>query len=340
MKILVTGATGFIGSAFIRALIAKKTKYDIYCAVRKSSNIEDIKNLDVNFVNFDLTDFSTFSAAVEGKDVVVHFASHYKNWDRTSEDVLLSRNVEATQKLAETCLNAKIQHFIYCSTTEALGKVVDGTEESDYNPDEVYGQTKMEAEKILLEMQENRDLPLTIVRPTGIIGYGDCYPFLDLILAVDKKLILLPRFLPGSGKGTIHWTDIQDIVQGFIKIIEMPEKSIGQIYILASDRAQTWNEVIKAICNSLGIASSTYHIPVFLARLGVPLFLLYYKVRKVKNFVLYPNAVKKLQTSRSYLNTKAKTDLGFSPNIDFESSVENSISWLKERGLLKNRQKK
>ncbi|MFX0206523.1 MAG: NAD-dependent epimerase/dehydratase family protein [Candidatus Hodarchaeota archaeon] len=340
MKILVTGATGFIGSAFVQALIAKKPKYDIYCAVRSSSNIEVLKNLDVNFVNFDLTDFNSFRPAVEGKDIVVHFASQYKNWDRTPEDVLFSHNVEATQKLAETCLSAKVQHFIYCSTTEALGKVVDGTEESAYNPDEIYGETKMEAEKILLDMQEKRNLPLTIARPTGVTGYGDCYPFLDIILAVDRKLILLPRFLPGSGKGTIHWTDIENIVQGFIKIIEMPEKSIDQIYNLASDRAQTWNEVVKAICNSLGITSSTYHIPVFLARLGVPLFLLYYKVRKVKNFVLYPNSVKKLQTSRSYINTKAKTDLGFNPNIDFESSVENSVSWLKERGLLKNRQKK
>ncbi|MFX1538978.1 MAG: NAD-dependent epimerase/dehydratase family protein, partial [Promethearchaeota archaeon] len=149
MKILVTGATGFIGNAFVKALIAKKTKYDIYCAVRKSSNIEDLEKIDVRFVNFDLTDFTTFSTAVEGKDIVVHFASHYKNWDRTPEDILFSRNVEATQKLAEACLDAKVQHFIYCSSTEALGNVVDGIEESDFNPDEVYGETKMEAEKLL-----------------------------------------------------------------------------------------------------------------------------------------------------------------------------------------------
>ncbi|MFX1515218.1 MAG: NAD-dependent epimerase/dehydratase family protein [Promethearchaeota archaeon] len=337
MKILVTGATGFIGSAFVKALTAKKAKYDIYCAVRKSSNTESLENLDVDFVNFDLTDSKTFSSAVEGKDIVVHFASQYKNWNRATKDVLIFHNVEATQKLAEVCLDAKVQHFIYCSTTEALGKVLDGTEESDYNPDEVYGETKMEAEKILIEMREKKDLPLTIARPTGVIGYGDCYPFLDLISAVDKKLIFLPKFLPGSGKATIHWTDIEDIVQGFIKIIEMPEISIGQIYNLASDQAQTWNEVVETICKSLGISSSTYHIPVFLARIGVPFFLLWYKIRGVKNFVLYPKAVKKLQTSRSYINFKAKEELGFSPNIDFETSVNSAVLWLKEQDLLKHR---
>lgn len=337
MKILVTGATGFIGKAFVRALIAEKAEYDVYCAVRKSSNKEDLEKLDVNFVNFDLTDYTTFGSAVEGKGIVVHFASPYKNWDRTPEDVLFSCNVEATQKLAEACLEAQVQHFIYCSTTEALGKVVNGTEESDYNPDEFYGKTKMEAEIVLLEIQKKKDFPLTIARPTGIIGFGDCFPFTDIILAVDKKLILLPQFLPGSGKGTIHWTDIEDIVQGFIKIIEMPEKSIGQIYNLASDQAQTWNEVVRTICNSLEKKSSTYHIPVFLARIGVPLFVVYYKIRGVKNFVLYPNAIKKLQTSRSYINSKAKKELGFHPNVEFESSVKNAVSWLKEQELLKNR---
>ncbi|UCG02347.1 MAG: NAD(P)-dependent oxidoreductase [Candidatus Heimdallarchaeota archaeon] len=337
MKILVTGATGFIGNAFVQALIAERTDYDVYSAVRKSSNIEDLEKFNVKFIDFDLTDFTTFGSAVEGMDIVVHFASPYKNWNRAPEDILFSRNVVATQKLAEACLDGQIQHFVYCSTTEALGKVINGTEESDYNPDEIYGKTKMEAEKILIEMQERRGFPLTIARPTGVIGFGDCFPFTDLILAVEKKLILLPKFLPGSGKGTIHWTDIEDIVQGFIKIIEKPEKSIGQIYNLASNQAQTWNEVVKTICNSLGLKSSTYHIPVFLARIGVPLFRVYYKIRGVKNFILYPNAVKKLQTSRSYINSKAKKELGFNPTVDFGSSVHNAVSWLKKQGLLTQR---
>lgn len=289
----------------------------------------------MTFVDFELTDPSTFISAVKGMDTVVHFASPYKNWDSTPKDVLFSLNVEATQKLAEACLEAKVKHFVYCSTTEALGIVVNGTEESDYNPDEVYGTSKMEAEKILLSMQEERDLPLTIARPTGVIGPGECYPFNDIILAIDKGIILLPKFLPGSGKGTIHWTDIDDIIQGFIKIIQMPEKTIGQIFNLTSNRAQTWNEVVKVICNNLGIKSSTYHIPAFLARIGVPIFVLYYKMRGVKNFVLYPNAVKKLQTSRSYSNLKMKKKLGFNPTVDFDTSVNKAILWLKEQGKLK-----
>ncbi|MFX0015184.1 MAG: NAD-dependent epimerase/dehydratase family protein [Promethearchaeota archaeon] len=334
MKILVTGATGFIGNAFTKALIDGKVGYDIYCTFRNSSQIDTLEKLNVKLVKFELMDHSTFTPAVKGMDIVVHFASYYKNWHRAPKDVLFSHTVEATQKLAETCLEAEVKHFVYCSTTEALGIVTNGTEESDYNPDETYGKAKMETEKILLEME---DLPLTIARPTGVIGFGDCYPFNDIILAVDRGLILFPKFLPGSGKGTIHWTDIDDVVQGFIKIIQMPKKSIGEIFHLASDCAQTWNKVVEVLCKNLDIKSSTYHIPVFLAKIGVPVFILYYKLRGVNNFVLYPNAVKKLQTSRSYCNLKAKTKLGFDPVIDFDTSVKKAVLWLRKQGKLRDK---
>lgn len=335
MRILVTGASGFIRKAFAKALIAEKLCLDVFCTIRKTSQKEDLEKLDVTLVDFDLTDHSTFASAVRGMDIVVHFAAHY-NFNAPKE-ILFSHNVEASQKLAEACLEAKVKHFVYCSSAEALDLIVDGTEESNYNPDEIYGGSKMETEKILLTMQEEKGLPLTIARPTGVIGPGECYPFNDIIFAVDKGIIFLPKFLPGSGKGTIHWTDIDDIVQGFIKIIQMPEKSIGKFFNLASDHSQTWNEVVEVICHNLGIKSSTVHIPAFLARIGLPLFILYYKLRGVKNFVLYPNAVKKLQTSRSYSNLKAKTELGFDPVVTFDTSVKKAVVWLRGQGKLKGK---
>jgi nucleoside-diphosphate-sugar epimerase len=71
--------------------------------------------------------------------------------------------------------------------------------------------------------------------------------------------------------------------------------------------------------------------------MGIPVFRLYYKIRGVKNFILYPNAVKKLQTSRSYSNLKAKKELDFNPVIDFDTSVKKTVLWLKAKGELKLR---
>ena len=339
MKILITGATGFIGKSFVKELLSKKKEFSVFCAVRSSSKKDDLEEFDVNFVNFDLDDIKTFESSVEGKDIVVHFAAHYDF--HAQRDILFNRNVEASKILAEVCLNNDVKHFVYCSTTEVLGTQVDATEEADYNPVYAYSESKVEAEKALLMLHKERGLPLTIARPTGIIGPGECYPFNDFIIAINEGITFLPRLFPGSGNGTIHWTYIDDVVQGFIKIIENREKSIGQIFNIASNSPQTWNEVIEEICDSLDATGKKFHgrkfhIPVTLARIGMPLFTLYYKIRGINNFVLKPGAVKTLQSSRGYLNTKAKSILGFNPTVDFRTGVTNSVMWLRKQGRLKS----
>ncbi|MFX0088140.1 MAG: NAD-dependent epimerase/dehydratase family protein, partial [Candidatus Hodarchaeota archaeon] len=155
-----------------------------------------------------------------------------------------------------------------------------------------YGESKMEAEKILLKMYKEYGFPLTIARPTGVIGPGESYLFNDIIIAIDKGLALLPRIILGTGRGTIHWIYIDDIIQGFLRIIENPKKSIGQIYNLASDSPQTWNDLIETICESLGKTGRIFHVPAILGRIGLPLFTLYYKLRGVDNFVLRAGTVK------------------------------------------------
>ncbi len=335
MNIFITGSTGFIGRSFVKRLLAENKHYNIFCGVRSSSKKEDLEKLNIILVNFDLNDFQTFENALEGMDIVVHFAAHYNFHAR--KDILFSQNVEATKKLAEVCLKKEITHFVYCSTTEVVGPAVNAIEDAEYHPDYAYGESKMEAEKILLKMHKEYGFPLTIARPTGVIGPGECYPFNDIIIAIDKGLALLPTFVPGAGKGTIHWTYIDDIIQGFLRIIENPEKSIGQIYNLASDNPQTWNDLIETICESLGKTRRIFHIPAIIGRIGLALFTLYYKIRGVDNFVLRAGTVKAMQTSRSYSNAKIKKELGFKPSTEFKKGINDSVLWLRKQGRLKSK---
>jgi dihydroflavonol-4-reductase len=331
MNILVTGASGFIGSAFVKALIAEKSSYNIYCAVRKTSKMENLENLEVEFVNFDLEDYSTFLPAVKNKDIVVHFAALF-NFQSPEED-LLRINVEATKHLAKACIEAKVKHFVYCSTTEALGKVVNGTEESEYSPDEIYGKSKMKAEQILLEMQEKDHLPLTIVRPSGVYGPGDYYILTEFIESMDKSI--LNKIIPTSGNHTIHFTYIDDIVQGFVKIIQQPEKSINQIFILACDSPQTFRYLMDVMLEKLGRKPSIYisFIPVFLVKLVWPFIRRYYNWKGL-GYPFVPNGIYKVNTSRNYLNTKAKKELGFNPSVDYEIGIEKTVAWMREVGIL------
>ncbi len=336
MRVLVTGASGFIGKAFVKTLINEHPNIEIYCAVRKTSNVEELQNLDVKFVNFDLTDSTTFFQAVKEKDVIVHFAANFDFL--ASEESLFKQNVDATRELAEAALKENIKHFIYCSTTEAMGIVTDGTEDSDYNPDEVYGRSKMEAEKILLRMKENSQLPLTIVRPTGVFGPGDNYTIKEMIECVDRTI--LNKVFPTAAKNYIHYTYIDDIVQGFIEILVNPEKTIGEIYILASDDPQTYRELFITITKALGRRSPIFisPFPTIIARPFWPFIVKFYRWRNF-GFPFVPYAIKKISTSRNYLNLKAKRDLVFQSKVNFETGIENEVAWMRSQDMIKTKLK-
>ena len=334
MKVLVTGASGFIGKAFVKGLIKEHPDIEIYCAVRKTSNVEELQNINVELINFDLTDRSTFNPALKGKDVIVHFAANFDFL--ASEELLMKENLEASKELAEVSLKENIKHFIYCSTTEAMGIVTDGTEESEYNPDEVYGCSKMEAEKSLQTLKKNNQLPLTIVRPTGAFGPGDNYTIKEMIESVDRTI--LNKVFPTSAKNFIHYTYIDDIVNGFIKIIENPEKTIGEIYILASDEPQTYREMFITISKALGRKPPFFIslFPIIIAKPFWPLVVKFYRWRKF-GYPFVPNALRKISTSRNYLNAKAKRDLGFQSTVNFETGIENEVAWMRSQGMIKKK---
>ncbi|PWI46671.1 hypothetical protein CEE45_15705 [Candidatus Heimdallarchaeota archaeon B3_Heim] len=336
MKVLVTGASGFIGKTFVKTLIQEQPSVEIYCAVRKSSDIDELKSLNFRFVEFDLTNIDTFSQAVEEMECVIHFAANFNFL--ASEDSLFQLNVIATQKLAEACLKARVKHFVYCSTTEAMGIVEDGTEESDYNPDELYGRSKMEAEKILIQMKNQNEFPVTIVRPTGVFGPGDRYVFKEMVESVDRTII--NKVFPTSAKTLLHFTYIDDVVQGFIKIVQLPEQTIGEIYILASDEPQTYRQIFTTIAEKLGRKKPLFisPFPLLLARPFWPFLFRFYRWRNF-GYPYVPNALKKIPTSRNYMNQKAKEELGFKPIVDFETGVERTIEWMRGRDMIKTKLK-
>lgn len=323
-KLLITGSTGFIGVALIKSLLINSKDYEIYCAVRETSNRSKLEKLDVNFVNFDLLNESTFRPALMGMDIILHLAADF-NFHSTL-DSLRKHNVDASEKLASIAISEKISRFIYCSSTEAIGVVDNGNEESEYNPFDDYGISKMEAEIRLIEMMNSENLPLTIIRPTGVYGPAKCYPFSDIIESVKAGVVFA---YPGSGMSNIHFSYIDDIVQGIIRVLENKEKSLGEIFILAGDEPQTYKEMFETICKYLDKSPPRLHFPIFISKIGMKLLSILFKLRGKDYYILRPRGVENSIVSRSYSNSKAKKLLGFSPETDFDTGVKNTIEWLK-----------
>lgn len=336
MNVLITGATGFIGKSFVKHLIQQNLGYKLYCTYRVTSMTQELEELNVELIEFDLTNQSTFVTAVTGMDIVVHFAANFNF--RASWESLYIQNVESTIALAEACMKSGVKHFIYCSSSEALGQVIDGTEESEYNPDEAYGRSKMEAEKALLKLKREKNFPVTIVRPTGVYGPGDNYVFREIIESLDRTI--LNKIIPISSKTDVHFTYIDDIVDGFFKVLTNPDQSIGEIFILASDEPQTYREIFLTITKKLGRRNPIFisFIPIFLLQLIWPIFWRFYVFRGF-GYPYVPNAIKKITTNRNYLNTKAKAVLGFKPKENFEIGVEKTVEWMRGQNLIKTKRK-
>jgi nucleoside-diphosphate-sugar epimerase len=332
MKIFVTGASGFIGKAFITALHKVHPDMEISCGVRDSSDVKELRKMGLNLISFDLTDPAGFKLAIEGQDIVVHFAANIDFL--ASEESLFQQNVDATKYLAYACMDNNVTHLIYCSSAEALGVATNGTEETDYNPDERYGKSKMEAEKLLLALHEEKNLPVTIVRPSGVFGPGDNYVFKEIIESFDHSI--LNKVIPFSIKTKIHFTYIDDIVQGLIKILLKSEISIGEIFHLCSDKPQTYEEIFVTIAEKLGRRKPIFLniIPIFFYRPFWPFIVFFYRWRGL-GYPYVPNTLKKIRTNRSYSNLKAKEALGFHPKTDFAVGVENAVEWMRIQGILK-----
>ena len=169
VKVLVTGASGFTGSHLARFLV--QAGHAVRVLVRSSSHRDLLDGLDVEYVEGDLADGESLRRAVSGTECVYHLAAVYRE-AKLPDRVYFDINVEGTRRLAEAALAEGSVPFIYCSTCGVHGEVADPPvdEMAPYNPGDIYQETKVEAEKLLLKMHREQDLKAVILRPVGIYG--------------------------------------------------------------------------------------------------------------------------------------------------------------------------
>jgi dihydroflavonol-4-reductase len=229
---LVTGATGFVGSAVARTLLARGHRLRLL--VRRASDRRNVAGLDAEICEGDLTDPGSLTRAVAGCDALVHVAADYRLWV-PDPAAMLRANVEGTRSLLLAAQAAGVSRIVYCSSVAALGLTADGTpadEETPVHPEAIIGiykRSKYLAEQAVLELVRDAAMPVVIVNPSTPVGPRDIKPTPTGKMIFDAASGRMPAYVE-TGLNIVH---VDDVAEGHALALERGE--IGERYILGGE---------------------------------------------------------------------------------------------------------
>lgn len=256
MKALVTGATGFVGSAVVRALI--KTGVDVRVFARRDSDFTNLQPYKVDGVFGDLRDKGSLHTALAGCRQVYHVAAHYALWAR-NPSIFYEVNVEGTRNLMEAARDAGTERIVYCSTIGAIGLPPDGglgTEDTPVSLSQMaghYKRSKFLAEQEVLRLA-SEGLPVVIVNPSAPVGEGDVKPTPTGQVIVDFMKGRMPAFIETG----MNLVDVDDVAVGHL--LAMEKGRIGERYILGSKNLML-HEIFEILSTLTGIRAPTLKLP-------------------------------------------------------------------------------
>jgi len=331
MKILVLGATGFIGKHLTKALSEKG--YKIRCLVRKESRKDDIDFLNscrAEIFTGDVFDEQGLLKAMKGMDAVFNLVGggYVSTTFKKGYEALKKLNVESTKMIFEAAVKSKIKKIIHFSSISAMGIITEKEldENSECFPKTPHEVCKLETEKIA-EQFKNKIL-ITIIRPGIVFGpYGMNSEVLQLSRMMKKHLFIIP----GSGKNIMPWIYVDEVVDGTILAFEKNKKSCGK-FILVSSPEPTFNEFINSIIKALGFRVIVIHLPKYFLILASII------LEKAGDFfgfepLINSTRARSMTSNRIYDVSKIKS-LGYVPKSNLNEDMKKTINWYKENGYI------
>lgn len=326
MKIVITGATGFLG--FNTARWLKNKGHEVTGLGRNLSRGERLKNVGVSFIPCTLAETSLYSPALSGADAVVHCAALSAPWGRP--DVFHAANVQGTQHILDESRKQKVPRFIHISSPSIYFRFEDALDIDEATPlkppfASLYSATKFAAEEVVDAAGE--DIFCVTLRPRGIFGPGD-ETLLPRLIRVAKKRGL-PRL--GEGKNIIDLTYVDNVSHAIELCLRSSEISRGQKYnITNGDPVELW-PFLDNLFTRLELPISPKSLPYkradFLARV---LEWTYSTLPLKGEPALTRYTVGLLAKSQTLSLTKARRELGYEPLIGMEEGLERAIAWLQE----------
>ena len=326
MRVLVTGATGFVGANVTRVLIEQG--HNVSALVRPTSDRVALAGLSVAPIVGSLTDHQSLERAVQDVEVLFHVAADYRFWvpdPQTMHDV----NVEGTLRLLEAAATAGVRRIVYTSSAVAVQCSGDrlGTEEDFVKPDEtrsVYQRTKVLAEQAVWRLI-GQGAPITIVNPSTPIGAFDRRPTPTGRLIVDFLNGRLPAFLNAA----FNFVHVSDVAMGHW--LAAHKGRIGERYILGGQNLSL-SDFLDLLAKVSGQAAPRIKIPYAVAYMAGAVGELTGRLTGQEPRASL-DGVRMASLPMQYDSRKAVQELGL-PQTPLQKAVEEAVQWFQQHGYI------
>ena len=323
MKVLVSGANGFVGSHVAEQLSARGV--DLRLMLRRTSNTDYLAALDYERIDVDLREPASLLPACRGVDAVVHLAVQTL---APTEAQYQEINALGTANLLHAAKRAGVRRFVYISSLAAQGPNPDRETlmPDPPRPVSAYGRSKLAGEHAVLAA--GNDLEVAIVRLSAVYGQRDkaLLPFYRM-----GKLGVIPVY--GDGENLLSWLHVHDAA-GAIIATTLGAPPSGAIYTVSDGNFYTWKQLVQAFGRAWGrIPRIIYGPPVLFRLAGGAGGLAQMLTRK--GLSLQSDQIRHMQ-ARYFIcdNTAITRDLGWLPSIDIDRGFAQTIAWCREQGLL------
>ncbi len=323
MKVLVTGATGFVGGAVARALVRAGT--DVRVLVRSKADVQPLTGLPVERVEGDLLNPASLRSALAGCQQLYHVAAYYALWAKDPA-IFYDVNVTGTRNVLTAARAAGIGRTVYCSTIGAIGLPADGglgTEDTPVSLEQMAGHYKRS--KYLAEQEVHtfarEGFPVVIVNPSAPVGAGDVKPTPTGQVIVDFMKHRMPAYIETG----MNIVDVDDVAAGHL--LAMEKGRLGERYILGCKNLML-KEVFDILSRLTGVKAPSIRLP---RSLVLPLaYINQWMAELTGRPPRIPlEGVKMAKYRMHYDCGKAIRELGI-PQTPPETALEKAVRWFRD----------
>ncbi len=321
-RALITGATGFVGSAVVRAALERD--FTLQVLVRPKSDRRNLSGLPVDIIEGDLCQPASLEAALSGCPVLFHVAADYRLWARDPGEIYRA-NIDGTRNLMRAALDAGIERVIYTSSVATLGQCADGSPADETTPSHLadmigpYKKSKFLAEQMVQEMVAEQDLPAVIVNPSAPIGPRDIKP-----TPTGRMIALAARGgMPAYVDTGLNIVHVDDVAQGHMLAFE--KGTIGERYILGGENV-TLCQLLAEIAQQTGHTAPKIRLPHSMVLPVGYIAQFWAWLTHGPEPMTTVDGVRMSQKTMFFKSDKARQRLGYTPR-PLTQAVKDAVAW-------------